>query len=495
MTPPHLPRKPRRGETLDVTPTTISRRGHGLAFYDVLIGPQAAPRTFRVEVRSALPGEHVRMRIERLRKNDIQGGVVEYLQPRSDRTEPRCSHFGRREEPNKGCGGCVFQSLPYPRQLELKRDHIARCLNDTGIDTSLLGEPIGQDPPWYYRNKMEFSFGPTSEDLLGCGLHPSGYHREVIALEHCYLLSPEGSAIAVAAQEHARAQGLETYHHKRNTGWLRTLMIREGKRTGERMIEVTTSEHDPVVTGEGEQAAEDVARALIEVLLDVEGAPVTSAWWTQMKVKKGERTTLTEHLIHGGAALHEELELPGGHRLRFAIHPRAFFQPNTLQAERLYAEALRATGLLDAAGGTVFDLYCGTGTIALCMAPYTERVIGVELVEDAVLNARANATHNALNNVEFHAGDVGEVLAGALKDVRPELVVVDPPRSGLMPAARAHLIALAPARLVYVSCNPEALARDLAELHAAGFVTRSITPVDMFPHTAHVENVAVIDGP
>ncbi len=301
-------------------------------------------------------------------------------------------------------------------------------------------------------------------------------------------------------------QGLEHYNFNKNTGFLRQLMMREGKHTEERLVELMTSSTPEALCGGEMQPAQDVARAVGEKLLELSaqaGYPITTLYWTQHHVKKGERSRQIEEVLHGPGVYTEELRVADATPLKFDIHPRAFFQPNTLQAQKLYAEVLRAAGLLDAPADHtpprhVLDLYCGTGTIGLCMAPYAEHVLGIELSEDAVENAKKNAEKNALQNITFFAGDVGDVLGEerfvTLSKTRPiDLVVVDPPRAGLMPAAMEHLSQIDAARLVYVSCNPKALARDLEILiDTHGYSLKSVQPVDMFPQTLHVENVALL---
>ncbi len=252
------------------------------------------------------------------------------------------------------------------------------------------------------------------------------------------------------------------------------------------MVELTTTADQTTSMDGVEVQAADVGRAFGE-WLQAQDIAVTTGYWTQHLARRGVRTTITEHHLFGKPLLNEELRL-SGRTLRFEIHPRAFFQPNTRGAERLYDTVAEAAELLG--GETVLDLYCGTGTIGLCLAHRAERVVGIELVESAVENARRNAAHNGIDNVTFLAGDVGKVLAN--EALSGDVVVVDPPRSGLMPAARMLIQRLEASRLVYVSCNPEALARDLVALHAAGWTTQSIRPVDMFPHTAHIECVATL---
>ncbi len=493
-----LERKPQHGQFFDVTIESVSRKGVGQAKLHVCIGPQRLERTYTVEVRKVLPGELVRIRVEAMRRRVITAAAEEILTPAPERIEPRCKHFGWRDIPGKGCGGCVLQAMDYQGQLNLKRSVVQECMRKAGLDQVEVAQVLPSRSPWYYRNKMEFSFGDDRQRRFALGFFPSGWHREVIALEECFLCSEYVSNLVPRVRQWFEDQGVEYFSSRRDEGFLRVFTVREGKRTGERMAELITTPDEEVKTVDGVKPAAEVvaafAQALQEICVEL-GEPLTSLHWTQHVARRGERTRMETHHIAGQPVLHEELHLPRGHVLRFEIHPRAFFQPNTLQAEVLYGEVIRAAGLSEGSGARVLDLYCGTGTIGLCLAPYAAHVTGVELVPEGVENARHNAKLNGLDNVTFFAGDAGEVLAGPLADQQGkfDLVVVDPPRSGLMPQARKHIAALGAPRLVYVSCNPNTLARDLAELMADGHRLVSLQPVDMFPHTAHIENVALLE--
>lgn len=494
---PHLPHSPRSGEFFEVEITGLSLKGEGTADYPAYVGPQRQVKPFVFCVRKALPGDRVRVCVETRRKRRVIGRIDELLEPSRMRIEPRCAHFGRRETPGKGCGGCTLQNLDYRHQLLNKERLVKYAMADAGVDPGLVAPVMGQEDPWYYRNKMEFSFGDDAQRRFSLGLYPRGYRYEVLNLTECLLQSRFVSTLLTRIRRWAIDQQLRPYDSRSGEGFLRTLTIREGKRTGERLLELTTSHHPTVqVRGQetpAEQVAGAFARFVVDLAEELDGA-ITSVYWTQQRAVRGEPTRFIEHHLHGLEVLHERLSLPDDHSLLFDIHPRAFFQPNTRQAEVLYATVLDMSGLRDAnASHTVLDLYCGTGTIGLCMAPYARKVLGVELQPDAVENARENARRNAITNARFFAGDVGETL----HDVEFEraagqvdVVVVDPPRAGLLPDARAHLAGLDAPRMVYVSCNPITLARDLRELKDQGWHVEAIQPVDMFPHTYHIENVA-----
>jgi 23S rRNA (uracil1939-C5)-methyltransferase len=492
-----LPRGVQKGDRVVFEVERLGERGRGIGSLEVVVGPQREVIGYEAQARKVVPGDVVEGFVERSRKRVLQTHVESFRRESGSRIEPRCRHFGFRRRANEGCGGCTLQAMSYEDQLAAKERRVRALFDEEGLDVELL-EPIVATEPWYYRNKMEFSFGDDGEGCFGLGMHPTGYRHEVIRMEECFLESEFASDFAVAIRRWAERSGLR--YHAHGEGWLRQLVVREGKRTGETLVELVTAASDEVQMGGESRRPREVAELFAVEAIEAAGRlgrSLTSLYWTEHRARRGEPTRMIEHLLRGAEVFHEELHLPGGRELRFAIHPRAFFQPNTLGAERLYAEALAGTGLLEEPGGSVLDLYCGTGTIGLAMASWAERVVGVEMIEDAVENARRNAETNDLDNIRFFVGDVADVLeTEAFSEAidRPDLIVVDPPRAGLQPAARQQLAALAAPRIVYISCNPETLARDLVELtEEAGYVLRRARPVDMFPQTWHIECVTVLE--
>ncbi|MEO1266933.1 MAG: methyltransferase domain-containing protein, partial [Myxococcota bacterium] len=262
------------------------------------------------------------------------------------------------------------------------------------------------------------------------------------------------------------------------------------------VFELTTTAAETALCRGDQAQATAIAAAFSEAVAEASaalGVVVTTLYWTQHRAVRGERTRMISHLLDGAPTLREELHLPDGHTLTFAIHPRAFFQPNTLQAEVIYGMVVDAADLRGQPATRVLDLYCGTGTIGLALSPYATEVVGIELQPNAVENARQNAVHNAVENIVFHCGDVGKVLEAEGLGAPDDRVVVDPPRAGLNPQALELIGQMGIARLVYVSCNPRSLARDVAALRAYGLKAISVQPVDQFPHTMHVESVAVLE--
>jgi 23S rRNA (uracil1939-C5)-methyltransferase len=489
-----LPRGPRRGDQFEVAIDHLDLKGLGVGQIRVLVGPQDDDRTYDVRVRKAVPGDVLVAEVEKCRKGRIDARIVDFVTESKMRVEPRCRHFGVRGEADAGCGGCTLQSLDQRHQLAVKERIIKRLFAANGLDPGLVEPVMGMEDPWFYRNKMEFSFGTNADGNFGLGMHPSGYRYDVIRQEECFLMSEFVAAFVPRVRDWCAEVGLKP--ENRGEGWLKTLTVREGKRTGERLVELTTTHDEFAETAEGRAAPRALAEAFCaaaRAAADELGEPLSSVYWTQHRAVRGEPTRLIERHLWGAEWLHEELELPGGHRLRFAIHPRAFFQPNTFGAEMIYADVIEQSGVMDGRASRVLDLYCGTGTIGMAMSPWADEVVGVELQPDAVDNARKNAADNGIDNVEFICGDVGEILER--DGLRGDVVIVDPPRAGLLPFAHEQLEKVEAKRMVYVSCNPKALARDLPLLVEKGWTIERVQPVDQFPQTYHVETVVTLGRP
>ena len=496
MNLPERARNPRPGDLLEVVIDSLADGGQGRGRWQAHVGPDKGIQKFDLRVRGALPDERVTMRVGGRKRRVLLGRAMAILEPAADRISPQCRHAWRPGDEGLGCGGCSLQGLSYTGQIVAKHAWVADQLAGAGFEDLQVPAVLGCDPPWEHRNKMEYSFG-EADDQLGLGLHPPGRRYEVIDLERCHLQSLAASRLVVQVAAWARALGLAVHNERRGSGWLRTLMVREGKRTGERLVELVTCDDDAVQSQQGlVPAAELVASFADLVARAAPDVTVDTLYWTRHRARRGEPTRLESRLLRGPATLCEHLVLPDGRTLRFAIHPRAFFQPNTRQAEVLYGQVMAAVTAGGAAGGgRILDLYCGTGTIGLCLAPHADEVVGIELQPDAVADATRNATENGIHNARFVCGDVGAVLRrdGLSASGSAAVAVVDPPRSGLNPAALELVAGVAVPRLVYVSCNPAALARDAAVLRRAGYRLSAVQPVDMFPHAWHVETVARFD--
>ena len=384
----------------------------------------------------------------------------------SSTTSVRCSHFGT-------CGGCSLQDRDYPDQLSYKRNKVLEALK--GLEN--LPELTIQGAPsaWNYRNKMEFSFGDVYPPVPGAwgklGMKPKGRWYEILDLQECHLPSPETTALLKAVREWAKASGVEPYNSHKKQGALRHLVIREAKNRPERMV--------LLVTTDGNIPEQSFVKAVMDsypattILVGTNGKQSDTAISDSLKVLTGPGY-VTETLYFSDGAVD------------YRISPQSFFQTNTKGTEALYG-LLRAW-TRELSPNVALDLYCGGGGIALSLAGAARKVAGVELNPAAVADAKANAERNKIDNCDFYCASV-ETLLPSLLDMRPEAVVVDPPRAGLHKNAAATLLEMAPPAIFYVSCNPESLGRDLKILTQKYRVDR-LTAFDLFPHTEHVETVA-----
>ncbi len=445
-----------RDQELDLRIDSLAFGGNGVARLDGYV----------VFVRRGLPGDRVRARVTKVKRSHAEALAVEVLEPGPQRVEAPCPHFG-------ACGGCRFQDLAYEAQLEAKQAQIVDSLRRLG---GIAEPPVGRIVPsssiYGYRNKLEYSFTQT-EAGPALGFHAAGRWDEVLPIEVCLLTTDTGNAIRDTVQAWAREEGLPAYDQAENTGYLRHLVVREGRNTGQALVQL--------VTAEGERFDRDY---LIETLRKI--AEVRSIHWA-VNDTPAEVTNLPSLLLWGEEAIEEELL-----GLRFRVRPNAFLQTNTEMAETLYRLAIEAAGLTGAE--TVYDLYCGTGTMALAMARHALSVWGVEISEESVACALENAELNGISNAAFFAGNVGQSLE-ELRDRagEPDVVVVDPPRAGLAGKALKRVGETGAPRLVYVSCNPTTLAGDLKVLIGEyGYTLVNVIPVDMFPHTPHVESVSLL---
>jgi 23S rRNA (uracil1939-C5)-methyltransferase len=422
---------------------------------------------FVVFVRRGLPGDTVRARVTKVKRSHAEALAVEVLEPSPRRVEAPCAHY-------PACGGCRFQDLAYDAQLEAKAAQVADALRRiAGLPDAPLEPIVPAESQFGYRNKMEYSFTQLA-DGPSLGLHRAGRWDEVLEVERCWLTTDLGNAIRNAVREWAREEGLRAYDQAEGTGYLRHLVVREGRNTGQALVQLVTHRGERFETG----YFVDVLRRFPEV---------RSVHWA-VNDTPAEVTNLPTTLLWGADAIEEELA-----GLRFRVRPNAFLQTNTAMAERLYALAREYAGLTG--DQTVWDLYCGIGTIGLSMASDALTVWGIEVSEESVACALENADLNGITNAAFFAGNVGQSVEELLeRSGAPDVVVVDPPRAGLAGKALRRLGRIGAPRLVYVSCNPTTLAGDLRQLRTEhGYRLLRARPVDMFPHTPHVETVALLE--
>ncbi|MBA2369071.1 MAG: 23S rRNA (uracil(1939)-C(5))-methyltransferase RlmD [Candidatus Protochlamydia sp.] len=461
----------------DISINAFSKEGHG-------VGPSSGQdgRQIEVEVPFAIPGDEVSTLLLKRKKGIYQSRLQTIISPSASRIQPLCIHFG-------ACGGCRWQQLPYELQLQQKEGWIKAYL-DPYLNSDVVWHPIIPSSQWHYRNKMELSF---SSDLSGnryLGLILYGTRGHVFNMKECHLPRSWFAKCAEVVNAWWGDSGLAAYHSGKDTGSLRTLTIREGQRTGDRMVMLT-------VSGNADYALSKLQlKSLVEALRKnfelVSEDKKLSIFVRIQQIAKGRRTNFYELLLHGPDHIRETLNL-NGRQLHFRISPTAFFQPNTEQAEKLYLRALEMAQLPSWA--VVYDLYCGTGTLGICAANHVKEVLGIEISPESVLDGRENIKLNGLSNITILAGDVGDVLK-TLSDegkCRPDVVMVDPPRAGLDPKAIHHILALKAPLLIYISCNPASQAANLEFLIKDGYHVKAVQPVDQFPQTVHVENIVVLE--
>lgn len=466
----------RRGTVLELEIDRLAFGGRGVATTD---------DGLLVLVEDALPGQRVRARIRRVGKAFTEARIERVLRQSPAAVAPRCSHFGV-------CGGCRLQHLDYPAQLAAKRDQVKEILERIGgFAEPPVEEAIPSPRTYGYRNKMEYSFGDMrwlSREEIECGgeasrrhfalgLHPRRRWDRVIQLEECHLPQPRSVEIVKAVQEAAAGSDRVPFSTKTHEGFWRFLVIREGVRTGQWMVDIVTSDEADAFGEIDRLAAELKARF----------PQITTVTHTLSRARAAVAVGERMRVLEGPGFIEEEIA-----GLTFRISPGTFFQTNTEGAERLYKQARYLAGLQG--GERVYDVYCGTGAIALLMAEQASEAVGFERAPSAVIDARANAELNGIDNVRFIEGDAAELLKGGAAWGAPDAVILDPPRAGLHPDLRKVLPGLGAERLVYVSCNPTTLARDLKELSANGFGLQVVQPVDMFPHTPHVECIALLES-
>jgi 23S rRNA (uracil1939-C5)-methyltransferase len=447
-----------KGEELELDVDSLAFGGNGVARLD----------GFVVFVRRGLPGDRVRARVTKVKRSHAEALATEVLRPGPERVEAPCAHF-------PACGGCRFQDLAYEAQLEQKQLQVRDALERlAGIAEPPLEQIVPCEPEiFHYRNKVEYSFTST-EAGPALGFHRAGRWDEVLEIDRCWLIDDLGNAIRDAVRDWAREEGLEAYSQTDGSGYLRHLVLRQGRNTGQALVQLVTAPGEKFEAG----YFVDVLRRFPEV---------RSIHWS-VNDTPAEVTNLPSLLLWGEEWIEEEL---GG--LRFRVRPNAFLQTNTAMAEQLYALAREAAGLTG--GETVWDLYCGIGTIGLSLAGDALTVWGIEVSEESVACALENAVLNGITNAAFFAGNVGEVVEELLeRSGAPDVVVVDPPRAGLAGKALRRLGRIGAPRLVYVSCNPTTLAGDVKALREEhGYELKRLTPVDMFPHTPHVESVSLLE--
>jgi 23S rRNA (uracil1939-C5)-methyltransferase len=451
----------RRGQEIDVDVESVAIEGRGVGRVDGIV----------VFVDKGLPGERVRARVSRVKRSFVHARVVEVVRPSPVRIAGRCVHLAV-------CGGCTWQELDYEAQLDAKTGLVQEALERLGGFRGIeVPRALASPERFFYRNKMEFSFfaGSDAEPVLG--LHTPGTFDRVFDLEACHLMSESSNAIVARVRDLARRSGLPAYHSRRHEGFWRYLVLREGKNTGQTMVNLVT--HEGVLPNQHEVVT-TLTREFPAITCMVRNVHTRRA-----TIAVGER----QEVLYGASEIDEIL---GG--LRFRISPNSFFQPNPHQAERMFELVVEWASPRD--DEEILDLYAGTGAISLFLARRARRVTGIEIVPSAVADAERNARLNEIENCRFLPGEVRGFFKQRAAEARAaRLVIADPPRAGLHADVVRALRVLRPSRILYVSCNPSTLARDLQLLCRDQFYRLvRVQPIDMFPHTYHVETVVELEA-
>ena len=454
----------------NVTIEAVAAEGKALTHVDGMV----------VFVDFAVPGDVVDIKVYKKKKNYMEGFIQRMVKPSEQRLEPFCEHFGV-------CGGCRWQPLPYSMQLEAKRQQVEDQLVRIGhLDVPEIRPTLPSLRTQYYRNKLEFSASSkrwllkgedpdsvSEQDRMGLGFHVGKFFDKVLDIRQCYLQPEPSNSIRLFIKQFCVENGYEFYNIRENQGYFRNVFIRTTEK-GSVMLIVCF-------------AFEDEARR--KALLDAVGArfPQISSLWYVINEKLNDSIGDQSPVLYKGEdAIYEEME-----GLRFKIGPKSFYQTNSLQAYRLYSIAREFAALTGQE--VVYDLYTGTGTIAQFVSRQAAKVVGIEYVPEAIEDAWSNARANGIGNCTFFSGDMKDVLNEKFiaRNGKPDVIILDPPRAGIHPDVAQVILKAAPQRMVYVSCNPASQARDLAIL-CRDYVITAVQPVDMFPHTMHVENVVAL---
>jgi len=466
----------KKGEEIEITIQDLAFGGQGVARLNNWV----------VFVDQALPGETVRARISKRRKNYLQARVIETIAASAHQVEPMCSHFGE-------CGGCALQNLDYAQQIAAKQRQTEDSLKRLGGFMDVPMAPIvPADQLQYYRNKMEFSFSRcrwlkasemgSDNDLqkegLFLGLHARGFYDKIIDIADCRLLDPQANDMVAAVREFARQSGRPAYSTRDHQGFYRFLIIRRSKQVDEWMVNLITREYEAQIAADFTKWMTDRFPQISSLLLST--------------TSKQAAVAFSEHetVLAGKATIDEKI----GDWI-FEISSNSFLQTNSLQAVKLYEQVRQDAGLRGQE--TVYDLYCGAGTISIYLSRDAAHITGFEAIPAAIDDARRNCIRNDVSNCAFVCGDLKDLLTDTEAQIaqhgKPDVMIIDPPRSGMHPKTVQAILRLLPERIVHVSCNPTTLARDLQIFCKTDYQLIKVTPVDMFPHTAHIEAVALLE--
>lgn len=453
-----------KGETMIAEIKGLDQKGSGQA--EVWReNEHGNPKKLRLIIPQTLPGEKVRVTVDQPHRKLRKAVAEEVLEVHSERIESPCPHFDR-------CGGCVWQHWHYDGQLKHKTNHVKHAIEEQGFDPSLVQDTIGVESPWHYRNKMEFTFAPDGS----LGLHEQGNFRKIISLETCLIAGKEMVEGAMEVARWVNDHQLKGYDKDLHEGLLRHLMVRQSFVTGEVMLALFATENPD---GPLQAAVDDLVKRIEEKFPQVK-----SLLWLK-NTDWADRTQSEEtHVLAGRDFIYDEMD---GYRFRLWFD--TFFQTNPVQAQKLVDLAIEMGQPKKTE--KMIDLFCGVGTFSLPFASKVGQLAGIEIVESSIESAKRNAKDNGLDNTYFLAKDARKGIDEVLETFgKPELLLLDPPRSGAGGKVMRKIGRSKPERIVYVSCNPDTFATDIKELEQFGYTLEVVQPVDLFPHTVHVEVVA-----
>ena len=458
-------KKLKRQQEIKLTISDLAFGGRGISRLDDLV----------FFVKDAIPNQEVIAKIGKIKKKYVEAYNIETLKDSTDQVDPVCEHF-------EWCGGCTTQQLKYQKQLNYKQKQISDILNKIGGAKDLDINPIiGCDKTFFYRNKMEYTFSGVpwyiadeSYDDIIIGLHVPKRFDKILNINKCHINHEVFNEILKISEEVAVKENMIPYDVRKHTGFLRFLVIRIGVHTNQVMVNLVTAGHKS-----------KVIKPLVDAL--VNKIPNIRSIVNTINTKKSNIVSGTSKLLYGKEFINEKI----GDYI-FKISPNSFFQTNSYQVKTLYDYILKTADFKKS--DILYDLYCGTGTIGIYLAKHVKQVYGIEIVEDAIKDAKYNAKINHIDNAKFYCGDLKDILNSDVMDdiKKPNIVIIDPPRPGLHPNTVKNLIKLSPEKIIYVSCNPATMARDIEILVSSQYTIIDLQPIDMFPHTPHIECVATL---
>ena len=458
-------KKLKRGQEIKLTISDLAFGGRGISKQDDLV----------FFVKDAIPNQKVIAKISKIKKKYVEAYNIETLKDSNDQVNPVCEHFD-------WCGGCTTQQLDYQKQLHYKQKQISDILNKIGGAKDLNINPIiGCEKTFFYRNKMEYTFSGSpwyieeeSYDDIIIGLHVPKRFDKILSINKCHINHDVFNDILQISKEITVKENMIPYEVRKHTGFLRFLVLRIGVHTKQVMVNLVTAGYKP-----------KIIKPLVDVL--VNKIPNIKSIVNTINTKKSNIVSGTSKLLYGEECINEKI---GDYT--FKISSNSFFQTNSYQVKTLYDYIIKTANFKKS--DVIYDLYCGAGTIGIYIAQSVKQVYGIEIVEDAIKDAKINAKINKIDNIKFYCGDLKDVLdSDAMDNIeKPTTIIVDPPRPGLHSNTVKNLIKLSPEKIIYVSCNPATMARDIEMLVNEKYMIKELQPIDMFPHTPHIECVTTL---